>query len=467
MAELPTASSLLIRNGTVLDPSRAFEWKADVLLRDGVVEAVGPNLAGGDRVLDAEGCFVTPGLIDLHVHFREPGDEEEETIASGALAAAAGGFATVCCMPNTRPPLDNESQIEFVLRESQRVGLANVHPVGAITKGREGRELAELGLMHHRGAIAFSDDGCGVADAAVMRKALQYVRMFDGLIMQHCEEPALSGGAMHSGLVSTTLGLPGIPAEAEQLMISRDILLNRTIGCRYHVQHISTAGSVELIRSAKSAGQPVTAEVAPHHLLLTDEACRGYDTNYKMNPPLRTDRDVAACIAAVRDGTIDCLATDHAPHLAEEKELEFQFAPFGIISIECALALYVRALVHPGHITWMRLVELMSTAPARILKLARGTLQDGAVIGSHARKPLQHIADRGHQGSPPRAIGAGPNRLRFLTFGVHGSSLPEAAHGAITFGVRKKKTRSTRPLGATWRLLPPPFGETITRQGSV
>jgi dihydroorotase len=371
-------ATLLIKHGIILDPSSSTEKRANLLIKDGKIAAIGDDLGKADRTIDATNQLVTPGLIDIHVHFREPGDEEEETVASGAAAAVAGGFTTVCCMPNTKPPLDSEAAIEFILRESQKVGLANVYPVGAITKGRAGHELAEIGSMHARGAIAFSDDGVGIGDTAVMRKALQYCKMFDALIMQHCEEPALTGGAMHAGIVATTLGLPGIPAEAEQLMIARDLLLNRTIGCRYHVQHISTAWSVELIRRAKRDGQTITAEVAPHHLLLTDESCRGYDTNFKMNPPLRTAADVKACIEGVKDGTIDCLATDHAPHLAEEKELEFQNAPFGILGLEGAMALYAKALVEPGHITWAKLIELMTIAGAKIARLTKGTLAVGA-----------------------------------------------------------------------------------------
>lgn len=370
---------LLIANATVIDPSQKLFEQRDVLIEGNRIVSLDARNPPSDRVIDATGLYVTPGLIDIHVHFREPGDEEEETIESGAQAAVAGGFTTVCCMPNTKPPLDNEASIEFVLRESERVGLCNVLPVGAITKGREGKELAEIASMVQRGAVAISDDGTGVNDASVMRKALQYAKMFDVLIMQHCEDHTLAGGAMHAGVVSTELGLPGIPSEAEQLMIARDVLLNRTIGCRYHVQHISTAFSVELVRRAKRDGIPITAEVAPHHLLLTDDACRGYDTNYKMNPPLRTRADVNACIAGVVDGTIDLLATDHAPHLAEEKELEFQYAPFGIIGLECALGLYIKALVEPGHIDWLRLIDLMSTVPSNVCRLDRGTLRPGSI----------------------------------------------------------------------------------------
>lgn len=372
--------TLLIKNGTVIDPSQSLQAKRDLLIEDGRISRLEPSIQqSADRMIDASGQFVTPGLIDIHVHFREPGDEEEETIASGSAAAVAAGFTTVCCMPNTKPALDNEAQIEFVLRESERVGLANVLPVGAVTKAREGKELAELASMHQRGAIAFSDDGSGVNDSSVMRRALQYIRMFDGLLMQHCEDHQLSGGAMHAGEVSTLIGMPGIPAEAEQLMIARDIILNRSIGCRYHVQHISTAFSVELIRRGKRDGLPITAEVAPHHLLLTDEYCRTFDTNYKMNPPLRTQADVDACIAGVKDGTIDILATDHAPHLSEEKELEFPYAPFGILGLEGALALYIKALIVPGHIDWMRFIDMTSTRCAQIIRYPRGTLVPGSV----------------------------------------------------------------------------------------
>lgn len=371
-------ASLLIKNGTVLDPSQVFERRVDLFVQDGKITALGGHLPKADRTIDAAGCLVVPGLIDLHVHLREPGDEEEETIASGCAAAVAGGFTGVVCMPNTKPPLDNEGQITFVIREAQQVDLCYVWPTGAITKGREGKELAEMGSMLEQGAIAFTDDGVGVADAAVMRKSLQYARMFDAMIMQHCEEQSLSGGAMNAGLMATKLGLPGIAPEAEELMIARDLLLNRGIGCRYHVQHISTAGAVNLVRQAKRDGQRVTAEATPHHLLLTDECCRTYDTNYKMSPPLRTAADVKAVIDGVKDGTIDVLATDHAPHLAEEKEHEFPYAPNGIIGLECAMPLYVKALVEPGHIDWMKLVELMSTRPAQVLGLKKGTLQQGA-----------------------------------------------------------------------------------------
>ena len=386
---MSTPPSLLITNGTIHDPAAGLPREADLLIEGGRVAAVGRDLGDADEVIDAAGCWVTPGLIDIHVHFREPGDEAEETIASGSAAAVAGGFTTVCVMPNTKPPLDDEASVEFVLREASRVGLCNVLPVGCLTKGREGRELAEMGGMRRRGAVAFSDDGSGVSDANVMRKALQYAKMFDALVMQHCEEPSLSGGCMNAGDVASELGLPGIPGEAEELMLARDLLLNRRVGCRYHVQHVSTAASVELIRLAKQRGLPVTAEASPHHLLLTDESCRGYDANFKMNPPLRTAEDVAALIRGVVDGTIDCLATDHAPHLAEEKNVPMAEAAFGIVGLECAFGLYHKALVEPGHVDPLRLIELMTTAPARIVGSDRGTLAVGSVADVTIIDPLR------------------------------------------------------------------------------
>jgi dihydroorotase len=282
-------------------------------------------------------------------------------------------------MPNTQPALDDPAQIEFVLNQARRADICRVLPFGALTKGREGKELAELRLMHEAGAIGFSDDGVGVGSAAVMNKAFQYVKMFDGLISQHCEEPSLSGGPMNAGLTANRLGLAGLPGAAEELMIARDLLLNRSVGARYHVQHISTAGAVSLVRQAKTEGLPVTTEVTPHHLLLTDEACSEYDTHTKMNPPLRTQADVDACIAGVADGTIEVLATDHAPHAREEKELEFDRAPFGIVGLETAFPLYMEALVRGRHISLPRLVRLMTMNPAGVIRLKDvGTLAPGA-----------------------------------------------------------------------------------------
>lgn len=373
------AHSILIRGGRVVDPSQEIDEIASVLLADGRVAAIGKAAgSSADEIIDAHGRIVTPGLIDMHVHLREPGFEEKETIETGTAAAAAGGFTAVACMPNTDPPLDDDTQVEFVLRQAARYGHTRVHPIGAITKQRAGLELAEMGLMVRAGAVAFSDDGDGVASASVCQRAMAYLSQFDRLFIQHCEEKTLTGGVMNAGLTALRLGLPGMPAVAEEIMAQRDITLVRATGVRYHVAHVSTKGTVELVRRAKAEGLPVTTEVCPHHLLLTEEDCETYNPNFKMSPPLRTRADVQACIEGVRDGTIDCLVTDHAPHMDQEKELGFVDAPFGIIGLETALSLFIEALIVPKVIDWPRLVAAMSTNPARLLRVPGGTLKAGA-----------------------------------------------------------------------------------------
>ncbi len=371
--------TILIKNGRVIDPGQSLDQVCDVLLADGRVRQVGRVTAKAEQTIDAKGLIVSPGLIDIHVHLREPGDEEEETVASGSAAAVAGGFTSIACMANTRPPLDDATAIEFIYRQAARAGRCNVFPIGAITKGRAGKELAEMGQMVRAGAVGFSDDGSCVANSAVMLRAFQYIRMFDRPIIQHCEDRDLSaGGVMHAGYASVRLGLPGIPAMAEELILQRDLRLARETNARYHVAHVSAAGSVNLVRRAKHDGVRVTAEVCPHHLLLTDEACAAYDPNLKMNPPLRGRDDVRACLDGVVDGTIDCLVTDHAPHATQEKELTFNDAPFGIIGLETALPLYVKALIEPGLLDWPALIERMTTRPARVLGLTKGSLREGA-----------------------------------------------------------------------------------------
>lgn len=371
--------TMLIRGGRVIDPAQGIDEPMDVGVADGKIAALGAGVpAGADEVIDATGQIVCPGLIDMHVHLREPGAEENETIETGTAAAAAGGFTAVACMPNTDPPLDADSEIEFVLRQAARVAHTHVYPIGALTKGRAGQELAEIGLMERAGAVAFSDDGDGIANAGVCLRAMGYVSMFGRLFIQHCQEGTLSGsGCMHAGLTSTRLGLPAIAACAEEVMVERDLTLAAQSGVAYHVAHVSTAGAVERIRRAKAAGVNVTTEVCPHHLLLTDDNCATYDPNYKMNPPLRSQDHIDALIEGVRDGTIDCLVSDHAPHGRQDKEHEFQQAPFGIIGLETSLGLFIRALVEPGIIDWSRLVQAMSTKPAELLRTPGGNLRVG------------------------------------------------------------------------------------------
>ncbi|MCW5765985.1 MAG: dihydroorotase [Phycisphaeraceae bacterium] len=367
-------SKVLIVGGKVVDPVAGTQHAADVAIDGGKVAAIGKRLArpAAARVIDAEGCLVTPGLIDPHVHLREPGNERAETIASGTAAAVEGGFTSVCCMPNTSPALDNDSMIQFVLTRAEKSGACRVFPVGAVSKGRRGEELAEIGLMARAGAVGFSDDGDCVASAGLMARALAAVKATGAALMQHCQEPTMTRSAvMHAGEVSTRLELGGWPRAAEELIIERDARLNRSIGCRYHVQHISSGESVEIVRRARAQGQPITAEATPHHLLLTHETIEtsGYDTHYKMNPPLREKSDIAAIKKGIADGTIGVLGTDHAPHTAESKEVPFDSATFGIIGLETALALYARALVHDGVIDWPRLVALMTIEPARLCGL--------------------------------------------------------------------------------------------------
>ncbi len=374
---------MIIRNGRIIDPANGVDGVGDVLIEDGCIAAVGAavtDVRRDDVVHDANGCFVTPGLIDPHVHLREPGGEDQETIATGAAAAIHGGFTTVCCMPNTTPTLDNAALIQFVDQQARKANQARVFAVGAVTKGRKQEELAELNLMARAGAVAFSDDGDVVESPAMMAKAFGLIKPTGRCLMQHCQEPTLTQKAvMNAGATATKLGLAGWPAVAEELIIERDIRINERIGCRYHVQHLSCAGSVEIVRQARGRNQPVTAEAAPHHLLITDEVCLDYNTNGKVNPPLRTAADVEAVRQGVADGTITILATDHAPHTQEAKDLEFDAAPFGLVGIEFALPLYIKALIETGLIDWPRLVELLTINPARLCNLDQRTIPLGSL----------------------------------------------------------------------------------------
>ena len=374
-------STLLIQGGRIIDPSQAIDRIDDLLVRDGIILAIGQSsYEKVDETIDATGLIVTPGLIDMHVHLREPGREEDETIETGTRAALAGGFTSVACIPNTEPPIDTQAAVEFIHQKAVRADTCNVFVVGCVSRNREGKELAEIGQLVEAGAVAFSDDGAPIYDAELMRRAFEYCRMFDKPIFAHEEVLELSrGGVMHEGLVSLVLGLTGMPAAAEEVMIGRDIALAEVTGGRLHVMHVSTARGVELIRAAKARGTRVTAEACPHHFTLTDESLRGFDSNAKMSPPLRTAVDVEAIISGLVDGAIDCIATDHAPHAPEKKMLEIDRAPFGILGLETALGLSITRLVATGRIGWPRLVEAMSLLPAQILGVTRGTLRTGAI----------------------------------------------------------------------------------------
>jgi dihydroorotase len=376
----PALRTIQITGGRIIDPSQDLDRIGDLWISRGrVLPFGGGTYEEAEVVIDAHGLIVCPGLIDLHVHFREPGNEEDETIATGAQAALAGGVTSVACMPNTIPAIDTQGAAEFVVLQGQRARKAHVYPVGAVSKGRKGEELAELGQLVAGGAVAFTDDGAPVASASLMRRALEYSKMFDRVIMQHCQVPELTvGGVMNEGFESMKLGLPGMPAAAEDIMVARDIRLAEITGGRLHIQHISTARSVELVREGKRRGVRVTAEACPHHFTLTDERLRSFDANYKMNPPLRTWNDVEAVIGGLKDGTIEILATDHAPHAPEKKLRELDQAPFGIVGLETLLPITVKGLIEPGHLTWPDVIRKLTINPAHLLGIPKGTLRAGA-----------------------------------------------------------------------------------------
>jgi dihydroorotase len=375
-----SAPGLLIRGGRVVDPASGLDGVADVLLLDGLVSRVGPRLEAppGVETVDATGRVVTPGLIDIHVHLREPGYEYKETVATGTRAAAAGGFTAVACMANTSPVNDTRAVTDYILAEARHRGLVRVHPIGAVTRGLKGAELAELGELAEAGCVAYSDDGRPVMNSFLLRRALEYAQAFGRPIISHAEDEHLAaGGVMHEGFVATDLGLRGIPAAAEEIMVARDVALAELTGTPVHIAHVSTAAAVRLLRDAKARGVPVTGEVTPHHLILTDETLRAYDPSFKMAPPLRAKRDVEACREALADGTLDAIATDHAPHAASDKDVELDHAANGVVGLETAVALCLTHLVREGVLDLATLVARLTSGPARVLGLPGGRLAPG------------------------------------------------------------------------------------------
>ncbi|MDO4587982.1 MAG: dihydroorotase [Planctomycetia bacterium] len=396
-----TSNFILIENGRIIDPSQNLDKVASILIQDDKIIGLdfdtksasfpfnlqnqADSLSESDipplhlTRIDAQNKIVSPGLIDMHVHLREPGQEEDETIESGTLAALAGGFTSIACCPNTKPAIDTQATVELVRQLALRADHCNVFPICCISKDREGLELAELGILFEAGAVACSDDGSSVDDAELMRRAMEYCLMFDKPILSHAESaPLVKGGVMHEGFVSMLLGLRGMPTAAEDVMVSRDITLAEITGARLHIMHVSTEGSVSAIRRAKDRGVRVTAEVTPHHLTLTDECLKSYSTNYKMNPPLRSTDHLQACLHGLLDDTIDAIASDHAPHAAEKKMREITVAPFGIVGLETSLALMIETFIEPELLTWSQLIEKMSLNPAKILGIPKGTLAVGA-----------------------------------------------------------------------------------------
>lgn len=368
---------LAITGGRVIDPEAGIDRIADIFIRDGVIKKTEKTKAKikARETIDAKGKIVVPGLIDMHTHLREPGREDEETIYTGSCAAVAGGYTSVCCMPNTQPPIDNQETVKFI-HQRAKDAKCKIHCIGCITKGQKGEELTEIFDLVQAGVVAISDDGMPVSNSQVLRNALEYSRMFDLPLISHCEELSLSaGGVMHEGYVSTTLGMCGIPSIAEETIVGRDIRLAEFAKARIHIAHVSTEGSVDLIRQAKKRGVKVTCEVTPHHFTLTDEIIRTFDTNAKVNPPLRTKRDVEAIKRGLKDGTIDCIATDHAPHSVEEKEVEFDAAPFGMVGLETALGLVITELINKKVLSWTQAIAKLTINPATILNLKEGRIK--------------------------------------------------------------------------------------------
>lgn len=446
---------LLIKGGRLIDPARDIDRSADVLLVDGVVREISAASGGmnsaepGYAVIDAEGCIVTPGLIDPHVHLREPHPAHEETILTGALACARGGFTTVCCMPNTNPALDTPAMIQFVRERAaaaRRAGGAQVHAVGCGTIGRAGESPADIAAMVEAGAVAISDDGDAIADDEVMHAVLELVKVAKTVFMQHCQDPALTpGSVMNAGPVATRLGLVGWPREAEHELLARDIVINRGVGARYHAQHLSCAESVEHIRKARTAKQPVSGEAAPHHMLLTDEACASFDPNTKVNPPLRTQADANAIKQGVADGTITILATDHAPHPMNKKSLSFAEAPFGFATIECALALYIKALIADNVLDWPAMIRLMTINPAQLVGLDAqgfGSLSEGGP-GDVT------VIDPAHEWTiDPSAFVSRGRNCPFAGWRVKGAAIATIIRGRIVHALDRSRVHGDVLIGA-------------------
>jgi dihydroorotase len=374
---------LLIKNGIVVEPAKNLQQQLDILIENGKIIRIAKKIELKEKIetIDAKNYIVSPGLIDIHTHLREPGNEDEETIATGTRAAAAGGFTTIFCMPNTNPPIDNQATVELVMLKAKNEGLINVLPVGCITKQRKGEELTEIGELKNAGVVAISDDGSSVKNSKIMRRALEYAKMFDLVIISHCEDTDLSkDGVVNEGKVSTLLGLRGIPKEAEEIMVIRDIILASLTQSKLHITHVSTKGSIDFIRQAKKSGIKITCDVTPHHFVLTEDKLLEYpyDTNLKMNPPLRTQEDLNAIIEAIKDDVIDCIASDHAPHTIEEKNKEFDLAPFGIIGLETVLPLCITYLYYKYKIPLIKIIEKLTTNPAKIFSLkTKGKIELG------------------------------------------------------------------------------------------